>query len=101
MSVTGNNTGFFARNRWLVWAAGIAGAVELLASFMSRDDAVPVHAGTAERGTIRSVISTNGKVKPLRRFGAHAPAGTTVEKVLVKEGDHLTTGRLLLQLCNA
>ncbi len=101
MSVTGNNTGFFARNRWLVWAAGIAGAVVLLASFMSRDDAVPVHAGTAERGTIRSVISTNGKVEPLRSFEAHAPAGTTVKKVLVKEGDHVKKGQLLLQLDDA
>src|SRR3989449_3786525 len=101
MSVTCNNTGFFARNRWLVWAAGIAGAVVLLASFMSRDDAVPVHAGTAERGTIRSVDSTNGKVEPLRSFEAHAPAGTTVKKVLVKEGDHVKKGRLLLQLDDA
>jgi len=78
MAPTGNNNGFLARNRWLVWAAGIIVAVVLLASFMSRDDAVPVHAGTAERGTIRSVISTNGKVEPLRSFEAHAPAGTTV-----------------------
>ena len=101
MSVTGNNTGFFARNRWLVWAAGIAGAVVLLASFMSRDDAVPVHTGTAERGTIRSVVSTNGKVEPVRSFEAHAPAGTTVKKLLVKEGDHVKKGQLLLQLDDA
>jgi len=35
MALTANNGGFFARHRWLVWAAGIALAVLLLASFMS------------------------------------------------------------------
>src|SRR5712692_276599 len=101
MSVTGNNTGFYARNRWLVWAAGIVGAVVLLASFISRGDALPVRAAAAERSTIRSVISTNGKVEPLRSFEAHAPVGTTVKKLLVKEGDHVKKGQLLVQLDDA
>ena len=79
MALTANNGGFFSRHRWLVWAAGIAVAVLLLASFMSRDDAIPVRAATVERSTIRSVISTNGKVEPVQSFEAHAPVGTTVQ----------------------
>jgi HlyD family secretion protein len=101
MASTSNNTGFLARNRWLVWAAGILVAVGLLASFISRDDAVPVHAATAERSTIRSIVSTNGKVEPLQSFEAHAPVGTTVKRLLAKEGDHVKKGQLLVQLDDA
>jgi len=101
MPLTANNNGFFGRHRWLVWAAGIAVAVLLLASFMSRDDAIPVRAATVERSTIRSVISTNGKVEPLQSFEAHAPVGTTIKKLLVKEGDRVKMGQLLAQLDDA
>lgn len=101
MALTANSNGFFGRHRWLVWAAGIAVAVLLLASFMSRDEAIPVRAATVERSTIRSVISTNGKVEPLKSFEAHAPVGTTVKKLLVKEGDRVKKGQLLAQLDDA
>ncbi len=101
MALTANNNGFFSRHRWLVWAAGIAVAVLLLASFMSRDEAIPVRAATVERSTIRSVISTNGKVEPLQSFEAHAPLGTTVKKLLVKEGERVKKGQLLAQLDDA
>jgi HlyD family secretion protein len=98
----GNNQkgGLFAR-RWLLWTAGIVVAVVLLASFMSRDDATPIRAAKVERSDIRSVISTNGKVEPVRNFEAHAPVGTTVKKILVKEGDQVKKGQLLVQLNDA
>lgn len=98
MVQNGRNAGFFARHRWVVWAAGIAVAVVLLASFASRDDSVPVITATVTRGTIRSVISTNGKVEPINNFEAHAPIGTTVKRVFVKEGDHVRKGQLLVEL---
>ncbi len=85
----------------MVWAAAIALAVLLLASFMSRDEVIPVRAATVERSTIRSVISTNGKVEPVQSFEAHAPVGTTVKKLLVKEGDRVKKGQLLAQLDDA
>jgi len=53
---------------------------------------------TVERGPIRSVVSTNGKIEPVQPFEAHAPISTTVERLLVKEGDHVRKGQLLLQL---
>jgi HlyD family secretion protein len=96
-----NNTGFFARRRWLVWAAGLIAAVVLLASFMSRDDTVPIRAALAQRSTIRSVVSTNGKVEPIQSFEAHAPVSTIVKRLLVKEGDHVKKGQLLVQLDDA
>ena len=57
-----------------------------------------VRATTVQRGPIRSVISTNGKIEPVENFEAHAPISTTVKRLLVKEGDHVRKGQLLLQL---
>lgn len=59
---------------------------------------IKVHALTVQRGPIRSLISTNGKVEPVQNFEAHAPIATTVKRILVKEGDHVRKGQLLLQL---
>src|SRR6266852_2579887 len=98
MALSTNQTGFLGRKRWLVWAAGIAVAVVLLASFMSRGDVVPVRVATVERSTIRSIVSTHGKVEPLQSFESHAPVGTTVKKLLVKEGQQVKKGQLLAQL---
>jgi len=102
MAVNGNKrSGFFVRHRWLLWAVGIVGTVVLLASFMSHDDAVPIRSATVQPGTIRSIVSTNGKVEPLQSFEAHAPVGTTVKKLLVREGDHVNQGQLMVQLDDA
>jgi HlyD family secretion protein len=95
------NNGFWARRRWLLWTAAVVVAIILLASFRLHDDPVPVRSATVTRSTIRSVVSTNGKVEPLQSFEAHAPVGTTVKKLLVKEGDHVKKGQLLVQLDDA
>jgi HlyD family secretion protein len=92
------NAGFFVRRQWILWTAGAVVAVILLASFASRDDSVPIIAATVMRGSIRSVISTNGKVEPINNFESHAPTGTTVKRVLVKEGDHIKKGQLMVEL---
>jgi HlyD family secretion protein len=79
--------------------AGVAVvAVVLLASFASRDDSVPVTVAAVSRRNIRSAISTNGKIEPVKNFEAHAPVGTTVKRVLVNEGDHVKKGQLLVEL---
>jgi HlyD family secretion protein len=101
MAMSSTQPGFLGRKRWLLWAAGIAVAVTLLASFMSRGDVVPVRVATVDRSTIRSIVSTNGKVEPLQSFESHAPVGTTVKKLLVKEGQHVKKGQLLAQLDDA
>src|SRR5437660_12790378 len=98
MAQNGRKAGVIARRRWILAAAAIIVAVILLASFASRDDSVPVLAVTVSRSTIRSVISTNGKVEPVQNFEAHAPVGTTVKRILVKEGDHVKRGQLLVEL---
>jgi HlyD family secretion protein len=60
-----------------------------------------VRVAKAQRGPIRSLVSTNGKVEPLRNFEAHAPISTTVKRLLVKEGDRVKRGQLLVQLDDA
>ena len=101
MAMGGNSSGFWSRNRWLTWTLLIVAAVVFLASFMSRGEVVPVRAAVAERATIRSVVSTNGRVEPVENFEAHAPTGTTVKRLLVKEGDHVRKGQLLVQMNDA
>ena len=98
MAQNGRKSGFFAQRRWILWTAGAVAAVILLASFASRDDSVPIITAKVTRGNIRSLISTNGKVEPINNFEAHAPTGTVVKRVLVKEGDHVKKGQLLVEL---
>ena len=50
---------------------------------------------------VSNSITTNGKVEPVQGFEAHAPLPVTVQKVLVKEGDHVKAGQLLLVLDDA
>jgi HlyD family secretion protein len=47
---------------------------------------------------VSSSITTNGKVEPIHGFEAHSPLPVTVQKVLVKEGDQVKAGQLLLVL---
>jgi HlyD family secretion protein len=97
-----NAQSFVARNRWWMIAAGIVAAVILLAAFNSmRGQVITVRAARIVRGNIRSAISTNGKIEPVRNFEAHAPAATTVKRILVREGDHVKRGQLLMELDDA
>ena len=50
------------------------------------------------RQELSSSITTNGKVEPIQTFEAHAPLAVTVQKILVKEGDRVKAGQLLLVL---
>ena len=59
---------------------------------------IKVHAVSVQRGSIRSIVSTNGKAEPIQNFEAHAPIATTVKRLLVKEGDHVRKGQLLVEL---
>jgi HlyD family secretion protein len=87
------------RRTWLGLGA-VAVALALIPVF-TRPGPLRVRATTVERGPIRSLISTNGKVEPIRNFEAHSPGATTVKHLFVKEGDHVRQGQLLLQLDDA
>ena len=89
-----------ARKRWGWLAAGVVVAAALIPVFTGKGT-IRVRTTTVERSPIRSLVSTNGKVEPVVNFEAHAPISTTVKRLLVKEGDHVRKGQLLLQLDDA
>ncbi len=101
MPLYGNSSGRQPR-RWWVIALAILAAVIVLAAFVShRDDPVPVRTAIVEQSTIRSLVSTNGKIEPVNNFEAHAPVSASVRRVLVKEGDSVKQGQLLVVLDDA
>lgn len=75
-------------------------AVALLSSYLHQPP-LKVRATTVQRGPIRSLVSTNGKIEPIQNLEAHAPISTTVKRLLVKEGDTVRKGQLLIQLDDA
>jgi HlyD family secretion protein len=99
LATTTNNSKAASPARWAWLLLGVG--VIVLIVFVSRRGPVPVRATTVERGPIRSLVSTNGKIEPVQNFEAHAPIATTVKRLLVKEGDHVRKGQLLLQLDDA
>jgi HlyD family secretion protein len=79
---------------------GVLAALAVIPVF-TRPGPLRVRTTTVERGPIRSLISTNGKVEPIQNFEAHSPVPTTVKRLLVREGDHVRRGQLLLLLDDA
>jgi HlyD family secretion protein len=101
MPLNGNSSASQPR-RWWLTALAIFVAVIVLAAFVShRDDSVPVRTAVVGQGAIRSLISTNGKIEPVNNFEAHAPVAASVRRVLVKEGDSVKSGQLLVILDDA
>lgn len=86
----------------MIPALAILAAVIVLAAFVSRrDDGVRVRTAVAELSDIRSVVSTNGKIEPVVNFEAHAPVPTSVQRVMVREGERVKKGQLLVVLDDA
>ena len=92
-----NNSETPSPRRWIWIASALVLFLLIVYSYLHQTP-VKVHAITVKRGSIRSLVSTNGKVEPVQNFEAHAPIATTVKRLLVKEGDHVRKGQLLLEL---
>lgn len=90
------------RKPLLVVLTGMVLAVILFSGWMKfRGSIVPIRAEKVVREDIANVISTNGKIEPVHNFEEHAPAPATVKRVLVREGDQVKAGQLLLELDDA
>lgn len=99
MAAQNNNS---ERNRLLGVIVTLLVAVVLFSGWIKlRGSGVAVRAEKVSRQDISSIISTNGKIEPVNNFEAHAPAPATVQGVLVREGDQVRSGQLLLQLDDA
>ncbi len=102
MAVTNNNSNGRPATKRRAWVGvGVLVAALALIPVFIRPNPLRVRTTTVQRGPIRSLISTNGKVEPIRNFEAHSPVATTVRHLFVKEGDHVRQGQLLLQLDDA
>ncbi|HUS20115.1 MAG TPA: efflux RND transporter periplasmic adaptor subunit [Terriglobales bacterium] len=88
------------KNKVVVGIVAIVVIFLLIVTFMSRGE-IPVRAQAASRESIQNSISTNGKIEPVDNFEAHAIGPAPVRKILVKEGDTVKAGQLLLQLDDA
>jgi HlyD family secretion protein len=85
--------------RYLIWtvAAVIVAIVFYLAHIATRT-VLQVHTYTVERGSIRTTVSTNGRVQPAENFEAHAPFPGIISGIYVHEGQHVRKGQLLMTL---
>ena len=94
-----NNSHTPSRRRWIWIASALLVFLGILYSYVHQTP-LKVRAIPVNRGPIRSLVSTNGKVEPIQNFNfeAHAPIATTVKHILVKEGDRVRKGQLLLEL---
>jgi len=101
LATNNNSNGRPSNGKGRAWLAVGVVAVLALIPIFTRQSPLRIRATTVERGPIRSLISTNGKVEPIQNFEAHSPVQTTVKRLLVKEGDHVRKGQLLLQLDDA
>lgn len=96
----GNGNGH-GRPAWM-YVVGILILVVLVSAFMSlRPKRIRISTVKPIRLDITKTITTNGKVEPVQNFEAHAPNSTTVRRILVKEGQHVKAGQLLVQLDDA
>ncbi len=86
--------------RWILIAVALL-VIVLVYTFSSRKGTLPVRTALVERGAVRSQISTNGKVEPIKNFEARALTAATVKRVFVHEGQRVRKGELLLQLEDA
>jgi len=98
--VSTNNSKTQSRGRLIWLALALLAVVAILYSYLHQTP-LKVRAISVERGPIRSLVSTNGKIEPIQNFEAHAPIATTVKRLLVKEGDQVRKGQLLLELDDA
>ncbi|MFT3931609.1 MAG: efflux RND transporter periplasmic adaptor subunit [Spongiibacteraceae bacterium] len=83
-------------------AVGVVVLLIVIAAVRMRPDPVAVWITKAEFGAVeKSVANTRaGTIKACRRSKLSMPLGGVVDKLLVKKGDHVESGQLLLELWN-
>lgn len=88
------------RNRILAVGVVAAAVIAMVASYSAKSE-IPIRAEKAERTPILSSISTNGKIEPTNNFQSRTLGPALVSSILVKEGDHVKAGQLLVRLDEA
>ena len=72
----------------------------ILILFLNRTKPLPVILTVVDRGIVEASVSNTraGTVKPCRRAKLAPPAGGQISKMLVKKGDRVVAGQVLLEL---
>jgi HlyD family secretion protein len=65
----------------------------------SRRGVVSVQTGKVQREDLAQIVTANGEIKPVEQNQANVNANSTgkITEILVKEGDHVTKGQLLMR----
>ena len=65
----------------------------------SRRGVVTVQTGKVQRQDLAQIVTANGEIKPVEQNQANVNANSTgkITEILVKEGDHVTKGQLLMR----
>lgn len=93
--------GWIKRNPVVMAVIVVLVAVIIVATTSRSRGELPIRVENPKREDILHLISTNGKVEPQNNFEAHSPTPTTVKRVLVKEGQKVKPGQLLVELDSA
>lgn len=88
--------------RWLKWGLLLfaAGALLVVAGFLTRAKPIAVTLAKVERGTVEASVSNTraGTVKACRRAKMSPPAGGQISQLRVKKGQRVKKGEILLEL---
>jgi len=92
------------RNRFLKYLPYFAVSLSLaaVAWYSSRPEPVYVQLAKVERGTVEAMVSNTraGTIKACRRAKLAPPAGGQIVQLLVKKGERVKAGQILLELWN-
>ncbi|TAN77871.1 MAG: efflux RND transporter periplasmic adaptor subunit [Gallionella sp.] len=88
-------------SRYLLWVAGLA-LLAAAAWHFTRPEPIRVQLVKAGRGMVEATVSNTraGTVKACRRAKLAPPAGGQIERLLVKKGERVKEGQVLLELWN-
>ncbi len=84
--------------RWLWLGAGVVLVGVFLSVRSLTRERLAVRVAEADRQSLASTVSTNGRVEPRINYEIHSPLATTVKAVYVQPGDTVPAGKLLMQL---
>lgn len=82
------------------FAVAVVAVIAALIYWWMRPDPIAVWVANAEQGPVEQTVSNtrSGTIKACRRSKLSMPMGGVVDKLLVKKGDHVAAGQLLLEL---
>ena len=97
----GNGTGMKKWKKVTLAIVGIVAFVGLAIGGVvwSRRGVVTVQTGKVQREDLTQIVTANGEVKPVEQNQANVNANSMgkITEILVKEGDHVTKGQLLMR----